>query len=317
MNELKKLHNDIKKIRERLHFLETLLNEIPSPLFAKDGDAKFCFFNKAYEQFFNMKKSNLIGKTVLDLDYLPQKDREQYQKEDVDAISKGHVKHYEATYVLENNEKHYGLYWSKGIKVKATGQKGLVGMIVDISIQKKLEEELKQKISDLEAANEEIRKLSNTDTLTDLPNRRNFFENLEKNISLFNRKGGNLSLIMADLDFFKKVNDTFGHDIGDNVLKSFANVLKQSCRWEDNIARIGGEEFFILLPQTSIDDAFIVAERIRKLTQKKIALPDGTHQTVSLGVVKYIAKEPIKAFIKQVDEALYRAKKNGRNCVSD
>lgn len=308
------LKAELEAVKHRLHFLETLVDELPTPIFAKDKHARYCVFNKAYEKFFGVRREDLLDRTVMDLDYLELEDRRKYNDEDLNAIKHSTVVHYETVFTVEGKTRTV-LYWSKGFVEPVSGEKGLVGEIVDISIQKALEEELARSVEKLKGMQQELLLLSRTDELTGLYNRRYFDEILQGIIRISNRYKLPFSLIMADIDHFKQVNDCFGHDQGDVVLKSFADILRSSCRSGDYVTRFGGEEFVLLLPMTVKSDARSLAERIRIKTSESCELPDGRHLTVSLGVTEFIYGEAPELTIKRVDNALYTAKENGRNQV--
>ena len=178
-----------------------------------------------------------------------------------------------------------------------------------------LSRELNKKNIALERANATITRLSRTDAMTGLPNRGYFMEVLKKNFSYSNRQQVPLSIIMADLDYFKSVNDTYGHQVGDQVLISFARLLQEESREEDLPARFGGEEFIILLPHTVLEEAVAMAERIRKKLEGREMPSTGVTVTASLGVVQLEEGDTMDSLLKRVDEALYRAKEEGRNQV--
>lgn len=177
---------------------------------------------------------------------------------------------------------------------------------------KKLQDELRR-------SNELLLELSNTDHLTGLFNRRYMMEALDKEVQRSIRKGGTLSMIMLDIDHFKLVNDGFGHLQGDVVLQKVALQLQKELRSYDCAARYGGEEFVAILPDSSLKEAVFVADRIRLAVQgtrfsgplAKLSL------TVSMGVAGFSQEHSptVDAFIKLADDALYRAKANGRNRV--
>lgn len=126
---------------------------------------------------------------------------------------------------------------------------------------------VEERTSALPVANEKLKAMAYTDALTNLPNRHHFLKASKKSLSLSFRQKSQVSLLMIDLDFFKKINDSFGHLFGDGVLKSFAKMLHGHCREYDELCRYGGEEFLVLLPLTGSDDALEIATRILKQTQ--------------------------------------------------
>jgi diguanylate cyclase (GGDEF)-like protein len=178
-----------------------------------------------------------------------------------------------------------------------------------------LYETLLEKIQALADANIAMNRLATTDELTGLSNRRAFNDNFYKLYSAAQRHKVALSLIMADLDKFKTVNDTFGHDVGDKVLKIFAKTLVTQIRTEDIPARWGGEEFIILLPLTLGEGAVLLANRLRRAFTALCELELSMTVTASFGVAQLLDAEDGEAFIKRADLALYKAKLEGRNRV--
>ena len=163
---------------------------------------------------------------------------------------------------------------------------------------------------------DKLRKLSITDPLTGIKNRRAFFEVSENFFKLANRKDLPLSLLILDIDLFKKVNDTYGHIIGDEILKFLVKQTNHTLRDSDIFARYGGEEFIILLPDTNLNGAIQVAEKIRKTIENTPYQGDvEVSITVSLGVAQLENEKILNKLIKRADEALYRAKEYGRNRV--
>ena len=161
----------------------------------------------------------------------------------------------------------------------------------------------------------QLRELSTTDGLTRLFNRRYLDETLDTELSRATRYGMNLSIMMFDVDHFKRFNDDHGHDQGDRVLQTIGLLMKSTCRDTDVPCRYGGEEFLIILPNTDKDGAMILAERLRH--EVEITAVDGLHVTISIGVASYPNQE-FKAydkFIEAADKALYVGKEAGRNCV--
>jgi len=160
-----------------------------------------------------------------------------------------------------------------------------------------------------------VEELSMTDQLTQLHNRLYLVNNFGSEIKRAKRYYYPFSVIMVDIDHFKEVNDTYGHDVGDTVLFSVASILQKNIREIDVLGRWGGEEFLILSPHTQIEEGEILAEKLRKAVEEHELETIG-HKTCSFGVAVFnLQDESFKEVVKRADEALYRAKNNGRNCV--
>lgn len=164
---------------------------------------------------------------------------------------------------------------------------------------------------------QQVQYLSVTDSLTGLYNRRKFFEDLEKEVERSARYGSPLTLIMLDLDHFKAINDQFGHQMGDEVLKDVADILRANTRKTDVVARYGGEEFIVLLTETAMPGAVGVATRVREAVENAVALGATLEIkfTASLGVGEFQPNDTVDTLIAHTDEALYRAKDKGRNRI--
>lgn len=155
-----------------------------------------------------------------------------------------------------------------------------------------------------------------TDSLTNLSNRRAFDDELKRRLSEWERKRIPCTLVLLDIDFFKKFNDTHGHQVGDEVLRQVAKVLKAQSRDMDLPCRYGGEEFGVILPSTDAASACKVAERIRAAIEESVTQCEGKSLkvTCSLGVSQFEASDDVAQLIRRADEALYASKKAGRNC---
>ena len=167
---------------------------------------------------------------------------------------------------------------------------------------------------------EDIRQQATTDALTGLANRLAFEAALSREATRTSATSGKLSLLFADIDHFKVFNDTFGHLVGDTVLRIVAAMIKGNIRENALAARYGGEEFVVVLPDTGLADAVMVAETIRShIESKKFKRKDTGESigavTISIGATQYVPPEPIDAFIARADKALYQAKSDGRNRV--
>lgn len=171
---------------------------------------------------------------------------------------------------------------------------------------------LAEKVEELETAKKKLNRLAVTDGLTDIFNYRAFQHRLHLEIQRSKRFSLPLSLLMIDIDHFKRYNDTFGHPAGDKLLREFAEILRTHIREVDCPARYGGEEFVLILPGTTKQSARIVAEKLRTLVEETDF--SGTHITVSIGIASFPEDTDVKdTLITLADQALYRAKEEGRN----
>jgi diguanylate cyclase (GGDEF)-like protein len=176
----------------------------------------------------------------------------------------------------------------------------------------------RQAVAALWQSEKKFRELSITDDLTRLYNSRHFFNQITKEIERTNRYEHPLSLLMLDLDNFKKYNDAFGHIAGDEVLAKAGGILRDSLRKTDTAYRYGGEEFAILLPETKGEEALHFAERIRQAFESQdLTIPEKQNLsvTVSLGVVQYEIGEKLNSFITRADKNMYAAKNKGKNRI--
>ncbi|MDB9744176.1 GGDEF domain-containing protein [Fibrobacterales bacterium] len=184
----------------------------------------------------------------------------------------------------------------------------------------RLENDVKNRTEALKAANVELKFLASVDVLTNVRNRRSFFELSEQCYELARRNSKPLSIMMFDLDNFKNINDKYGHAVGDEVLKLFAQTVDVLVRKSDVFARVGGEEFAIILPETSVENAqYSVGEKVLKKVRALSVYHDGEEIkfTVSIGVAEFFAGEPnLDNALQRADKALYRAKSLGRDQVS-
>ena len=189
-----------------------------------------------------------------------------------------------------------------------------------------LEELSNQSATTINRANvyAEILKHATLDALTGFYNRRQLEERIKQEISSSKRQKTPLCAIMTDIDFFKRVNDTYGHAVGDLVLKTVSKVMRSQLREYDIAGRYGGEEFAVLLPFTKIEEARMVAERLRKSIEDKVIdiskiNPEANEKeirvTISLGVYEFKPEDKEEDLLKNADRALYKAKESGRNRV--
>ncbi len=172
-------------------------------------------------------------------------------------------------------------------------------------------------ISELEIAYEQMKDQAIRDELTQIYNRRKFNEVLDIEISRSHRTMMSFSIIMFDIDDFKKINDTYGHEVGDQVLIEISKTVHGAIRKSDIFSRWGGEEFMILAPSIYLDGAIKQAEKLRQMIEEHPfeGIPEVEKVTCSFGVSEFCLKEDKESLLKRVDENLYNAKHSGKNCV--
>lgn len=224
------------------------------------------------------------------------------------------LQHYEQFHMMER------------LVMNEENQKRLRGLQVQYELEKKQREaeEYRRRIIELAEINAMLRKQAEqlllqatTDPLTGVYNRRYFNEALQKEFERMRRYGGVLSLAMADVDFFKQINDAYSHKVGDEVLKVIALILRQSSRLSDVVARYGGEEFALIFPETSLQNAVTACEKIRAAVEAYPwqNLDPRLRVTMSFGVADSFGKKTPDQLLIAADTKLYEAKALGRNCV--
>ena len=219
----------------------------------------------------------------------------------------GKVCTHQVTYTLQSDTQHFGeliLYRSNPFtEQELLIVESLIGYLIPELHQAERYKTALQK--------------SFTDQLTQVGNRQALDKSLKLEISRANRHQLKLSVLMLDIDHFKHINDTYGHPVGDAVLRKVAKMLHQCLRHEDSLFRYGGEEFFMLLPATDLAGCHTLAERMReKIKSEAIrAKQEKIQLTVSIGITEYQSKESREALIQRCDQALLQAKNQGRNCI--
>lgn len=282
--------------------LQATVDTLPIPIFIKNRERRYTACNKAFEDFIGLPASEIVGKTVFDI--ASEEMARVYEKSDIDHLAKGGTQTYE-TRVRYADGNVRDVIFHKAVFNDSAGQPdGIVGAMLDISERKALEQRL------------EI--LAATDFLTGAYNLRTFYELAQHELSRLTRNGGDLALVVMDIDHFKEINDSLGHAAGDEALRQFVAVVKDNLREQDIFARAGGDEFRLLLPETSTDGAYLVAERIRKAVNEiLINNPRGfVRLSISCGVAACIGgDETLDHATLCADDALYKAKAAGRNCI--
>ncbi|MDD3815779.1 MAG: PAS domain S-box protein [Desulfocapsaceae bacterium] len=272
-----------KQAQEEILRLASFPKLHPSPVIELDSAGEISYLNPAAENLFP-KLSTLGQSHPLLQSTLEQIDALRQGKEQGEIVDE--VKIEEATYELH------------------------ISYVDDVKLIRIYVMDITQRKRDEEA----IYLLATTDSLTGIANRREFTAILMREMDQAKRYGTPMALAMYDLDYFKRVNDTFGHDVGDSVLQAVTGLVKDNIRVTDIVGRWGGEEFMVLMPQSDIQSARRTAEKLR-LAIADYNFDKVKKMTVSFGVTAFEPQDDMKSFLKRVDDALYQAKKLGRNRV--
>jgi diguanylate cyclase (GGDEF)-like protein/PAS domain S-box-containing protein len=305
-NEVEKLavfvndNTEHRRNEDRLHRYSQILSTIQDPMAYIDKNSIFRTVNNAYLQIYNKKsRKEIIGHPVEE--FLGKDFEEKKIKWNIQKCLTGEKVQQQEWLDFPDGKRRcmYMSYYP--LRAKDERVLGVVLHSIDITKIKELEEELKR--------------LSVTDRLTRIFNRMKFEQSLKEEIKRLKRYNTKLSVIMLDIDHFKDINDTYGHDVGDKVMITLTNLVKSYIRDTDIFCRWGGEEFMLLLPHTSLENAVKLAERIRiKIMTHKFPVVESL--TCSFGVSEFNEKDSEDTFIKRVDNALYESKRSGRNRVT-
>ncbi len=306
-NELLKIkvRERTKEIESTKKLLQNILDSDPSSLFLLDGD-DVVYTNKTLLDFFGFKSLNQFQQI-----YPKLSDLFEDVDDDLFFTKAKHGKNWLEELKKEQDKKTYKVlikkdsqkrYYKPHVKEMNIDDKKLCLVILDdISKQYKKMQELEQEAS--------------RDFLTKLFNRAKFNDVLKKEMELSDETLSHISLIFIDIDHFKNVNDTYGHDKGDDVLVALAKIITGTIRQGDFVARWGGEEFIIIMNSINSEEAVKIAEKLR-VKVENYHFDSIEKQTISCGVTEYIQGESRDELIKRVDEALYESKKSGRNKVT-
>jgi len=285
-------------------FTRNLIDSSLDMIIAVNNDRLITEFNRAAEEAFGYHQNEVLGQHVRML-YHTSEEGARVGK----MVREQHTFTGEIINLKKSGETFPAFLSASCIYNSRGDMIGVMGISRDITAQKRAEEELRR-------VHKLLEQRANTDTLTGLFNRLKFDEMLETEMTRAQRYGTPLSLIMFDLDHFKTVNDTYGHHTGDVVLKNISRLVTEHIRLHDVLARWGGEEFMILVPNSTGEQARQLAEKMRELISRTVLQP-GASITCSFGVTELTPADTFESFTKRVDVALYRAKERGRNRVED
>jgi len=306
--------SELMRIQEALRDSEAKLRNMASVIgegiYVLDRNNRLTFMNPEAEKLLGWTETELLGKQVHDIFH--------HQRADGTRLSSGECPVHKTittgtTYRSDENTfmRKDGTFFPASIiatPLREHGQiAGSVTVFQDITERKHAAEQLQQ-------LNELLARQATTDTLTGISNRLKFSDTLSAEIRRSRRYDLPLSLIMFDIDHFKRINDTYGHHTGDSVLKELAGLVQQNVRLHDLFARWGGEEFMIMVTSSPLEKARLFAEKLRFMMEEH-SFSGAGRVTCSFGVVQFVCDETDDRFTRRVDDALYRAKAQGGNRV--
>ena len=314
-------------LREERNVLSAILDTVGALVVVLDPQGRIVRFNRACEQVTGYALAEVAGQSFTDM-FIPPEECAGVSAIVAELLAGQNFLQHENHWLLRDGGRRL-LSWSNTVLHNPDGTiKYLIGCGIDITEQRQAErrlqdemrqrqaysQELEAQKAELERANAALQNLATTDGLTGLKNHRAFQEQFESEFERAMRYSLSLSVMMIDVDHFKKYNDTYGHPAGDEVLKTVATCLQTLARHTDFVARYGGEEFVVVLPNTDAAGALNLAERFRHGVESH-AWPYRP-VTISLGVASYTEETPGRAqLLAEADAAIYRSKQNGRNCV--
>ena len=298
------------KINNELY--KKILESFPFPFALKNAKGEFLFINPAYKKTFNLSTQDVYN-SCDDFAFLTDKERLGLQIDTAIALDSLCTLQKPFSYESDQYNRRFS-YWVCGFQCK-NNERYTFSVTQDITEFIQVENKLTEQVAKLESTNENIIRLSNLDPLTGEYNRASMLEFFQFNFREARRTKSTFSILLLDIDYFKMVNDKFGHLVGDKLLQDIVQLLKHAVREKDKVFRFGGEEFLLLLPHTTQTQAYEIAERIRQFISKNLKNPDNESITISIGIATYSNEKSPEEIIKIADENLYKAKDNGRNCV--
>ncbi|MFB2938265.1 CHASE2 domain-containing protein [Aerosakkonemataceae cyanobacterium BLCC-F154] len=311
------LKEEFKRSKE---FLQNLIDAIPDPIFVKDKQHRWIVLNQAYCRFIGYPLAKLLEKS--DFDVFSNHEANIFWHQDELVFQSGNATENEEEFTNSQGITHH-IATKRSLHKDPAGNIFLIGVIRDITERKHLEENLKRTAAELVRSNTELRLsedrlryLAYHDTLTGLPNRKLFHERLSQSIDWAHQNHQLVALLFLDLDGFKLINDTKGHDTGDLLLQTVGERLKRCLRSSDTVSRLGGDEFTVILPGIpSLPDIAKVADKIlTTINQPFILQGHKIRISTSIGISVYpLNGENIETLIKNADAAMYSAKQLGKN----
>ncbi len=277
----------------------------PFVAYLKDEAGRFMYFN---QRFGSILRPDALGKT--DAELFDPELAAVYRKNDLEVLSSGEAQMRDEETLSAEGARSYWRSYKFPVRDEA-GQLHLGGVSMDITLDRAREQELHRVQRELQEANDRLQQLAMTDALTGMDNRRAFDLRLQKEIALARQTAKPLTILLLDVDHFKRHNDLFGHAAGDIVLQQATFVLRNVVRKEDAVGRLGGEEFAILMSNSTEFEGERLAERVLRAIH---AFPwENAPVTVSIGVAQLQAAWGPSALLEAADQAMYAAKRGGRD----
>ncbi len=307
-------------LRRSKEFLNSIINTIPDPIYVKDINHRWIVLNEAYARFLGYPLEELVGRS--DYDVFSQQEADGFRQQDELVFTRKRECQNEESFTDRSGNTHQ-VETKRSLHKDAAGNLFLVGVIRDITQRKRMEEELKHTAAELTRSNAELQRSAHElshqashDALTGLPNRKLFHERLDQALSWASEHDQLVGLLFLDLDGFKQINDSRGHDVGDLLLQAVARRLSGSLRGSDTVARLGGDEFTIILPAipSSLDAARVAQKLLDTLAQEFMLGGQAIAITSSIGISMYPEHgQDLDTLVKEADNAMYRAKQLGKN----
>jgi len=290
------------RLKNASEHLLNIINAVADGIFVKDRKHHFVLMNEANINFIGRKWEELEGKS--DHDFFPKAEADVFWEKDEEVFRSSRENLNEET--LTNAEGRRNIILTrKALYQDRSGNKYIVGVSHDITERKHLEQKLKQAL-------QKVKSLSLTDELTKLYNRRGFMTLAHHETKMANRKKSGFIILFLDMDGMKKINDTFGHEAGDQALRDTARILKATFRESDIIARIGGDEFVILaIDSPKAGGKAITRKLVKSLSDYNANNKGGFTLSFSTGICHYSHKRPsgVEAVLKKADALMYKEKK--------
>jgi len=291
-------------LKSEIQLCKNALKEVGVYIYVKDLNRKYIYANQLTESLFKDSFNSIIGRTDEELfDLTSSPDLCSIENKVINLAIEYKVKE---SVIIKSTGEHR-LFLSVKTPIFNTDKRvvGIIGVSTDIT--------------EIYCLQKELEKQANTDYLTGLLNRRAFFKFSDKYFSEARRHNRQLSLIMIDIDLFKDINDNYGHPVGDTIIQFISSQVNKYLRKEDLFARVGGEEFAVLLPNTNREWAEVVAEKIRNHIDAEVVMGEWQGEIrpkISLGVSTYVQNDSkFYQMYSRSDKALYQAKLTGRNRV--